>query len=176
MVSHCSDVIMSAMSSQITGISVFHSTVCSGADQRKHQSSASLAFVRGIHRWAVNYPHNESVTRKCFHLIMSSCQIIDNATTCLNSLFRLIRQKRSKLRIVKGIDPWPIMQEEFPHTDVTSLLRLYYVYVENIPMEWTDLFTIWLRVWVMLEKYLVLINSRSRNFAVISCLFAPILA
>ena len=24
--------------------------VCSGADQRKHQSSASLAFVRGIHR------------------------------------------------------------------------------------------------------------------------------
>ena len=36
---------------QITGVSIVCSTVCSGADHRKHQSSASLAFVRGIHRW-----------------------------------------------------------------------------------------------------------------------------
>ena len=44
---------MSAMASQMTGISIVHSTVCSGADQRKHQSSASLAFVRGFtgDRW-----------------------------------------------------------------------------------------------------------------------------
>ena len=41
-------------------------TVCSGADQRKHQSSASLAFVRGIHRWPVNSPHKGPVTRKMF--------------------------------------------------------------------------------------------------------------
>ena len=40
--------------------------VYSGADQRKHQSSASLAFVRGIHRWAVNSPHKWPVTRKMF--------------------------------------------------------------------------------------------------------------
>ena len=33
-------------------------------DQRKHQSSASLAFVRGIHRWPVNSPHKWPVTRK----------------------------------------------------------------------------------------------------------------
>ena len=33
------------MASQITGVSIVYSTVCSGADQRKHQSSASLAFV-----------------------------------------------------------------------------------------------------------------------------------
>ena len=45
---------MSAMASQITGASIVSSTVCSGADQRKHQSSASLAFVGGIHRWPVN--------------------------------------------------------------------------------------------------------------------------
>ena len=38
----------------------------SGADQRKHQSPASLAFVRGIHQWAVNSPHNGVVTRKMF--------------------------------------------------------------------------------------------------------------
>ena len=63
---HYSDVIMSAMASQNTGISFVYSTVCSGADQRKHQSSASLAFVRGIHRWPVNSPHKGTVTRKMF--------------------------------------------------------------------------------------------------------------
>ena len=41
---------MSAMASQITSLTVVYSIVYSGADQRKHQSSASLAFVRGIHR------------------------------------------------------------------------------------------------------------------------------
>ena len=43
-----------------------YSSVYSGADQRKHQSSASLAFVRGIHRWPVNSPHKGLVTRKMF--------------------------------------------------------------------------------------------------------------
>ena len=51
---HYNDVIMSAMTSQITGVTIVYSTVCSGADQRKHQRSASLAFVRG----PVNSPHN----------------------------------------------------------------------------------------------------------------------
>ena len=37
-----------------------------GADQRKHQSSASLAYVRGIHRWSVDSPHKGPVTRKSF--------------------------------------------------------------------------------------------------------------
>ena len=53
---HYSDVITGAMASQITGASIVYSTVCSGVDQRKHQSSASLAFVRGIHGWPVNPP------------------------------------------------------------------------------------------------------------------------
>ena len=57
---------MSLMTSQITSISIVHLTVCSGADQRKHQSSASLAFVRGIHWWPVNSPHKGPVTRKMF--------------------------------------------------------------------------------------------------------------
>ena len=48
---HYSDGIMSAMASQITSVSIVCPTVCSGADQRKLQSSASLAFVKGIHRW-----------------------------------------------------------------------------------------------------------------------------
>ena len=41
---------MGAMSSQITSLTIVYSTIHAGADQRKHQSSASLAFVRGIHR------------------------------------------------------------------------------------------------------------------------------
>ena len=45
---------------------VFYSTVYSGAYQRKHQSSASLAFVWGIHRWPVNCPHKWPVTRNFF--------------------------------------------------------------------------------------------------------------
>ena len=57
---------MSTMASQITGVSIVYSTVCSGADQRKHQISASLAFVRVIHRWPVNSPHKWPVTRKMF--------------------------------------------------------------------------------------------------------------
>ena len=63
---HYSDIITSAMASQITGVSIVYSTVCLGADQRKRQNSASLAFLRGIHRWSVNSPHKRPVTRKMF--------------------------------------------------------------------------------------------------------------
>ena len=57
---------MGTIASQITSLTVVYSIVYSGADQRKHQSSASLAFVRGIHRWPVNSPHKGPVTRKMF--------------------------------------------------------------------------------------------------------------
>ena len=45
---------MGAMASQITSLTIVYSPVY--YDQRKHQSAASLAFVRGIHRWLVNSP------------------------------------------------------------------------------------------------------------------------
>ena len=60
---HYSDVIMDAMVSHITSL---YSTVYTGANQRKHQSSVPLAFVRGIHRSPVNSPHKCPVTRKKF--------------------------------------------------------------------------------------------------------------
>ena len=63
---HFDDVIMGEMASQITSLTIVYSTVYSGADQRKHQSSASLAFVQGIHREPVNSPHKWPVTRKMF--------------------------------------------------------------------------------------------------------------
>ena len=64
--SHYDDVIVVTMASQITSLTIVYSTVCQGADQRKHQSSTSLAFVRGIHRWPMNAPHKGPVTRKMF--------------------------------------------------------------------------------------------------------------
>ena len=57
---------MGAIASQITSLTIAYSIVCSDADQRKHQSSASLAFVRGIHRRPVNSLHKWPVTRKMF--------------------------------------------------------------------------------------------------------------
>ena len=63
---HYNDVIMGAIASQITSLTIVYSIVYSDADQRKHQSSASLAFVRGIHRGPVNSPHKWPVTRKMF--------------------------------------------------------------------------------------------------------------
>ena len=85
---HYSDVIMSPMASQITDISIVYSTVWSGADQRKHQSSASLAFVRGIHRWPVNFPHKGPATRKMFPfddvIILSTLGIFTSYSACWN--------------------------------------------------------------------------------------------
>ena len=66
------DVIMTTIASQITSLTSVYSTVYSDAHQRKHQSSASLAFVWGIHRdrWI---PRTKGQLRgKCFHLMTSS--------------------------------------------------------------------------------------------------------
>ena len=64
--SHYIDVIMTTMTSQITSLTAVYSIVYSDADQRKHQSSTSLAFMRWIHRGPVNSPHKWPVTRKMF--------------------------------------------------------------------------------------------------------------
>ena len=63
---HYTDVIMTTIECQITSLTVVYSTVYSDAHQRKHQSSASLAFVWRIHRGPVNSPHKWPVTRKMF--------------------------------------------------------------------------------------------------------------
>ena len=57
---------MSSIASQITSLAIAYSTVYTHNDQRKHQSSASLTFVWGIHRWLVSSPHKGPVTRKMF--------------------------------------------------------------------------------------------------------------
>ena len=82
---HYNDVIMSAMASQITSFAIVYSTVYSGADLRKHQSSASLAFVRGIHRWPVNCLHKGPVTRKMFPF--------DNVIMTPHDMYRLVQHR-----------------------------------------------------------------------------------
>ena len=67
---------MGTMASQITSLTTVYSTVYSEANQRKHQSSASLAFVRGIHRWI---PRTQGQLRgKCFPLMTSSLSRLSN--------------------------------------------------------------------------------------------------
>ena len=60
------DIIMSAMASQITSVTIVCSNLCSGADHRKHQSSGSLVFMRGIHRWPAESHHKGPVRQKVF--------------------------------------------------------------------------------------------------------------
>ena len=66
MITHYNDVIMTTVASQITSVSIVYSTGCPRADKRKHQSPASLALVRGIHRSTVNFLHKGPVTRRMF--------------------------------------------------------------------------------------------------------------
>ena len=63
---HYNDFIRGEIASQITSLTIVYSIVYSDADQRKHQSSASPAFVRRIHRGPVNSPHKGPVTQKMF--------------------------------------------------------------------------------------------------------------
>ena len=63
---HYSDAIMSTIASQITSVSIVYLTVYSGPDQRKHQSSTLLSFLRGILRWPMASPHKGPATGKMF--------------------------------------------------------------------------------------------------------------
>ena len=68
---------MGVAASQITSLTIVYSAVYSGTDHRNLQSSASLAFVTGIHRAPVNSPHKGPVTRKIIpfeDIIMRICQ------------------------------------------------------------------------------------------------------
>ena len=85
---HYTDVIMTTMASQITSLTVVYSTIHSDGDQRKHQSSASLAFVWGIHRdrWI---PRTKGQLRgKCFHLMTSSWDIKIRITSTVSRPFQ----------------------------------------------------------------------------------------
>ena len=91
---HYIDVIMTMMACQIISLTVVHSTFYSDADQRKHQSSPSLAFVWGIHRdrWI---PRTKGQLRgKCFHLMTSSWYI-----QCCNGTMPCVCFRKTRLKL-----------------------------------------------------------------------------
>ena len=100
---HYDDVIMSEIASQITSLTIVYSTVLSGADQSKHQSSASLAFVWEIHRWPVNFPHKWPVTRKIFPFDDVIMIILRRPQRPLESL--LVEDKNSSRSHINSL--WP---------------------------------------------------------------------
>ena len=83
---------MSAMASQITNFTIVYSSIYAGAVQRKHQSSASLAFVQGIHRWPMNSTHKGPVTRKMFPFddfimcVVYTCVLSAWEMSCIHTL------------------------------------------------------------------------------------------
>ena len=108
---------MGTITSQITTLTIVYSTVYSSADQRKHQSSASLAFVRGIHRRLVNSPHKWPVTRKMFPFddVIMSLQFFSSYITaiyiiveiCACALSVVIQILIIKMYYYQGIRPVP---------------------------------------------------------------------
>ena len=118
---------MSAMASQITSLTIVYSTVHSGVDQRKHQTSASLTFVRGIHWSPVNSPHKGPVTRKCFHLMTSSCIAVPvrHILTTYGACQQLVRYRHSK---------W--CASRFRDISVTSRIQVKWGFTSNPAQGW----------------------------------------
>ena len=120
---------MSTMASQTTNVSIVYSTVYSGTDQRKHQNSASLAFVRRIHRWLVNSPHKGPVTWKMFPfddvimfcLVQRGCRGVSDDTCSVHTTTFCWRQ----------------FQIDF-HKEVLSFFILIWVSLNCLSMIWIE--------------------------------------
>ena len=110
---------MGVIASQITSLTIVYSTIYSDADQRKHQSSASLSFVRGIHRGPVNSPDQWPVTRKMFpfdDVIMSVkmnthfCHIVtyNHFTIIVAMMIIVVIQSKCKILFVEEAKMSPV--------------------------------------------------------------------
>ena len=128
---HYDDVILGAMASQITILTIVYSTVYS--DQRKHQSSASLAFVRGIHRGPVNSPHKWPVTRKMSpfdDVIMRPAQHTAPSTpNCYARQYALINSNQLEQSALTNahleVDPTPECYKESSYIYTFHLINKY---------------------------------------------------
>ena len=156
---HYGDVTMGAIASQITSLTIVYSTVYSDADQSKHQSSASLAFVWGIHRGPVNSPHKGPVTRKMFlfdDVIMLATNIIwakDGQVYWgiyvllgLNELKHLRGYFSWLHSFLLGQDPRHITDHIFKCISVTenvnALIQIYILFIPKGPVDKTNYFEI----------------------------------
>ena len=117
---HYGDVLMSAKASQVIGVSIICSTVNLGADHRKHQSSASLAFVSGIGRWLVNSPHKGP--GPCITNVFATRR--KNISQWHRSFQRKLRSHWLKfLRhvVITLVIQGPVTRKMFPFPDFTML-------------------------------------------------------
>ena len=98
------DVIMSAMAFQITSLMIVCSTVYSGSGQRKHQSSALLAILRGIHHWPVNSSHKGPVTRQMFPFddVSKPCNPNNDPSASRGALLYLFQRTTQHTYVVIG--------------------------------------------------------------------------
>ena len=117
---HYSDGIMSAVASQITSVLIVYSTVYSGAGQRRHQSSASLPFMRGIHRWPVNSPHNGPVTWKMFPF--------NDVIMCSNAI-RMLHNMIHMALVTVASAWWLLMARHIKYSRTHARMRSYRVWV-----------------------------------------------
>ena len=111
---------MSAMASQITSVWIVCSTVCSGGDKRKHQSSASLAFVRGIHRWPVDSPsHVENGSIWSRHYVKICCAGLQQSNS-MQAKNHAQNCDSNELISPWGISNWVVISKE--SCDILSAL------------------------------------------------------
>ena len=100
---------MGTIASQITSLTIVYSIVYSDADQRKHQSSASMAFMREIHRGPVNSPHKWPVTRKMFpfgDVIMVCIVVSEFWGSYINDMHALIHFQCPVQLVLNILRPW----------------------------------------------------------------------
>ena len=129
---------MGMIASQITSLTIVHSTVYSDVDQRKHQSSASLAFVRGIHRRPVNSPHKWLVTRKMLPFddvtmwpcvgTTASCRLSSISISWIDYL--CIFHRKSMQHIINEI----ILNTSFDAKYVCQNLKAFYIH--GVAIDW----------------------------------------
>ena len=100
---HYDDVIMGTIASRITSLTLVYSIVYSDADQRKLQSSASLAFVWGIHRDRWILRTKGQLRGKWFHSMTSSCRSISFHQVRTPLLTSLLKHERQ--------NPWALQHE-----------------------------------------------------------------
>ena len=127
------NVIMSAMASHITNLTIVYSTVYSGTDERKHQISASLALVSRNHQWPVNSPHKGPVTRKMFPLdnLVLSCFVLHpiDAAMLANAILSIC---------VREMDKWltVIYQDKYMGNMVANAIYMHVCIGTKLYLTW----------------------------------------
>ena len=126
---------MSAMASQITSLSIVYSSAYSDTDESKYQSSAPLAFARGIHGWPVNSPHKGPVTRKMFPF---GDVIMNSGIYFFISLLFIYTMKSPKLTILvyfwlEASDAFSLRCKEIRHAVIYEVIAVGTAFRLDIP-------------------------------------------